>query len=471
MPSLAPNPCATVEEVDFGASFERLFGAVCARAGSFFLDSAQACGGLGAWSFIGFDPFLVFRAKGGATTLVRDGAAEARNGDPLAELRSVLGQHRAGSVPGLPFSGGAVGCLSYELCKPCGRIPRTHPDEEAIPDAEFGFYDGVLALDHGSGRTLIVANPVGERDAARIVRDMRAIVGESLARRPESGSSPVPAWRRPLSNFTKEQYFAAVGRIREYIAAGDVYQVNLTQRFEAPMPCGPYELYRRLRRRSPAPFGSYLNLGSLQVVGSSPERFLRIRGRRVETRPIKGTRPRGGTEAEDAALRRELLASEKDRAELLMIVDLERNDLGRVCAFGSVRVDEPCRAESHPTVHHLVATVSGVLRTQCDAIDCLQAMSPGGSITGAPKVRAMQIIDEVEKCRRHLYTGSVGYIGFDGNCDLNIAIRTMFCRGDRVWYHAGGGIVWDSEPESEYQECCDKARAMAAAIADGEGRP
>jgi len=460
-----------VEEVDFGGSFERLFGAVCERTGSFFLDSARASGGLGAWSFIGFDPFLVFRAKGGMTTLFRDGAAEVRKGDPLAELRAVLGEYRAQPVPGLPFSGGAVGCLSYELSNPSGRVPRTHPDDEAIPDAEFGLYDGVLALDRGSGRTLIVANPVGARDAATIVREMRAVLSESPARRPASGSSPARAERRPLGNFTKEEYFAAVARIRDYIAAGDVYQVNLTQRFEAPLPCRPYELYRRLRRRSPAPFASYLNLGSLQVVGSSPERFLRIRGRRVETRPIKGTRPRGGTKGEDAVLRRELLASEKDRAELLMIVDLERNDLGRVCEFGSVGVDEPCRLESHPTVHHLVATVSGVLRAQCDAIDCLQAMSPGGSITGAPKVRAMQIIDEVEKCRRHLYTGSVGYIGFDGNCDLNIAIRTMFCRGNRVWYHAGGGIVWDSDPEREYQECCAKARAMEAAIAEGEGRP
>ena len=460
-----------VEEVDFGTSFERLFGAVCERKGSFFLDSARATGGLGAWSFIGFDPFLVFRAKGGMTTLAGDGADEARSGDPLAELRAVLGRYRTRPLPGVPFSGGAVGCLSYELCNdPSGRITRTHPDDKAMPDAEFGFYDGVLALEHGSGRVLIVANPVGSRDAVRIMREMRSVVSESLARRPESGSSPSRVWEQPLGNFTKEEYFAAVGRIRDYIAAGDVYQVNLTQRFEAPLPCRPYELYQRLRRRSPAPFASYLNLGSLQVVGGSPERFLRIRGRRVETRPIKGTRPRGGTAKEDAALRRELLGSEKDRAELLMIVDLERNDLGRVCEFGSVRVDDPCRVESHPTVHHLVAAVSGLLRPHCDAIDCLQAAFPGGSITGAPKVRAMQIIDEVEKCRRHLYTGSVGYIGFDGNCDLNIAIRTMFCRGDRVWYHAGGGIVWDSEPEREYQECFDKARAMDAAIADGEGR-
>ncbi len=469
MPSLASSPLVTVEEFDFGVPFERLFEAVSERNGSFLLDSAQSSGGLGAWSFMGFDPFLVFRAKGDTAILARDGAAEVRKGEPLAELQAALGRYRAQPISGLPFSGGAVGCLSYEICNPAERISHTHPDDAAIPDAEFGFYDGLLAFDHGSGRVLIVANPVDRRDAATIVREMRDIVRDALGRRPASGPDPARQRARPTGNFTKGEYFAAVGRIRDYIASGDVYQVNLTQRFEAPLPCRPFELYKRLRRHSPAPFASYLNLGSLQVVGSSPERFLRIRGRRVETRPIKGTRPRGGTSDEDARLSRELLASEKDRAELLMIVDLERNDLGRVCEFGSVRVDELCRAETHPTVHHLVAAVSGLLRPECDAIDCLRAMLPGGSITGAPKVRAMQIIDEVEKCRRHLYTGSAGYLGFDGNCDLNIAIRTMFCRGDRVWYHAGGGIVWDSDPGREYQECLDKARAMNAALTEEEG--
>ena len=283
-------------------------------------------------------------------------------------------------------------------------------------------------------------------------------------RTPEAGASPPTTGKLPVSNFTKERYFAAVERIRDYIAAGDVYQVNLTQRFDAPLTCHPYELYGRLRRRSPAPFASYLNLGSLQVVGSSPERFLRIRGRRVETRPIKGTRPRGKTGAEDAAYRNELLASEKDRAELLMIVDLERNDLGQVCEFGSVRVDELCRLESHPTVHHLVATVSGLLRPECDAIDCIEAMFPGGSITGAPKLRAMQIIDEVEKCRRHFYTGSVGYIGFDGSCDLNIAIRTMFCQGEPRLVPCRGRHRLGFRPGERVPGVLDKARAMAAAI-------
>jgi para-aminobenzoate synthetase component 1 len=221
-----------------------------------------------------------------------------------------------------------------------------------------------------------------------------------------------------------------------------------------------------LRRRSPAPFSCYVNLGSHQIVGSSPERFLRIENGRVETRPIKGTRPRGRNPIEDARLRDELLGSEKDRAELLMIVDLERNDLGRVCGFGTVAVDDFCRLESHPTVHHLAATVSGRLRPECDAFDCIRAMFPGGSITGAPKIRAMQIIDELETCRRDIYTGSVGYIGFDGAADLNIAIRTIICSRGRATYHVGGGIVWDSDPEAEFKECMDKGRAMFESLAD-----
>jgi para-aminobenzoate synthetase component 1 len=264
----------------------------------------------------------------------------------------------------------------------------------------------------------------------------------------------------------KAAYLSAVARIKGHIAAGDVYQVNLTQRFDAALSCDPYRLYENLRRRSPAPFSCYLNLGAAQIVGSSPERFLKIADGRAETSPIKGTRPRGSSEAEDARLRNELLGSEKDRAELLMIVDLERNDLGRVCEYGSVTVEEPCRLESHPTVHHLVATVSGRLRPECDAFDCVRALFPGGSITGAPKIRAAQIIGEVEASPRHVYTGSVGYLGFDGAADLNIAIRTIVCSGGHARYHVGGGIVWDSDPEAEYQECLDKGRAMFEAIVE-----
>jgi para-aminobenzoate synthetase component 1 len=225
------------------------------------------------------------------------------------------------------------------------------------------------------------------------------------------------------------------------------------------------ELYLRLRELSPAPFACYYDGGAWQAIGSSPERFLRLSGGRVETRPIKGTRPRGATEAEDRLLRAELLASAKDRAELLMIVDLERNDLGRICEFGSVQVDEACRLEEHPTVFHLAGTVSGRVRAGVDAFDCLRAALPGGSITGAPKIRAMQVINELEPVRRGFYTGAFGYLGCDGNCDFNVAIRTILRSGARASYHVGGGITWDSDPAAEYEESLAKGRALRAALA------
>jgi para-aminobenzoate synthetase component 1 len=309
-----------------------------------------------------------------------------------------------------------------------------------------------------------VANPVHARNAEEILGSLEVAVVQA-AQRPLADAPAVAAGaEEPVSNFTKVEYLDRVRRVREYIAAGDVYQINLTQRFSARFTGDRYALYRRLRAASPAAFAAYLNAGDFQVLSSSPESFLRLAGRELETRPIKGTRRRGATPEADARQREELLASAKDRAELLMIVDLERNDLGRVCEPGSVQVDELHRLETHPTVHHLVATVRGRLRPECDALDAVRAAFPGGSITGAPKIRAMQIIDELETVRRHVYTGAIGWLGFDGNCDLNIAIRTILCHAGRAHYHAGGGVVWDSEPEAEFQETLDKGRAMREAL-------
>jgi para-aminobenzoate synthetase component 1 len=454
-----------INETDFGATPGQLFDALHDRPYSFFLDSAQPAGGLGAWSFIGFDPFLIFQSRGDDISIDREGRVEKLRGDPLAELKKLFQRYRSPVSALLPFTGGAVGYFSYEFGLRFEHIPRTSPDDLPMPEVEFGFYDALIAVEQSSGRTFVVANPVHRPDAEARARQLEQTVREALAR-PSTlrSSSPAASTPEPQANFSKRDYLAAIARIKDYISAGDVYQVNLTQRFETPLPCHPAELYRRLRRRSPAPFATYLNFGPMQVVSSSPERFLRLHDGRVETRPIKGTRARGATPAEDMQRGRELFASGKDRAELLMIVDLERNDLGRVCDFGSIRVDELCQLETHPTVFHLVATVSGKLRAGCDGFDCIRAAFPGGSITGAPKIRAMQIIDEIETRRRHLYTGSLGYLGFDGNCDLNIAIRTIVCLGGRAYYHVGGGIVWDSDPESEYQETLDKGLAMHAAL-------
>jgi para-aminobenzoate synthetase component 1 len=458
-----------VEEIPSAPLPEKIAHALRGRAGFFYLDSGRAEGNARpAFSFIGFDPFLTWWAKADKIVVDSDGRCEEFSGDPLAHLRELVSRYRSPQEAGIPFCGGAVGYFGYEFGARGEGIHTSGPDDAEIPDAMFGFYDGVIAIEHSTDKTYVIARPVAQRNAAEILARLRDAVDSVSEDGPIAEHSPrsfaAPAGE-PVSNLTRESYLARVVRVKEYVAAGDVYQVNLSQRFEMPTAEDPYAIYHRLRALSPAPFGAYLDLGGFQILSSSPELFLRVdkKGRAL-TRPIKGTRPRGKTPAEDQRLSAELLASEKDHAELLMIVDLERNDLGRVCRYGSIQVEELHRIETHPTVFHLVASIVGQLRDNADVFDCLRSMLPGGSITGAPKIRAMQIIDELEPCRRHIYTGSIGYLGFDGTCDLNIAIRTILCRKGRASYHVGGGIVSDSDPEAEYQETLTKGRAMRAAL-------
>ena len=456
---------AELREIPWDGAPDELFARLCDRPGAFFLDSALPAGGLGRYSFIGFDPFLVLRASDGVICLQRAEGEEALCGDVFSVLRGLLEKYRCVARPEVPFPGGLVGFFSYEFGARLEKVTSSHVDDLAAPEVELGFYDGILMFDQDAHRAFLVANPVDKADPAEIFQRLQLALSQSRQNQ-QKRLTTKSGMAEPQANFQKNGYLSAIARIKNYIAAGDVYQVNLTQRFEAPLPCHPYEIYQRLRRRSPAPFASYLSMDSLQIVSSSPERLLRIQNGRVETRPIKGTRPRGTTDAEDVRLRAELLASEKDRAELLMIVDLERNDLGRVCEPGSIQVSDLFKLEPHPTVHHLVANVSGQLRPNSGVVDCLRALLPGGSITGAPKIRAMQIIDELEATRRGVYTGAIGYLGFDGNCDLAIAIRTILCAAGRAYYHMGSGIVWDSDPESEYQETLDKGVAMRASLMD-----
>ncbi|MBK9990435.1 MAG: aminodeoxychorismate synthase component I [Verrucomicrobia bacterium] len=453
---------AELREIAWDRLPEDLFAGLCERRGAFFLDSAMEADGLGRYSFIGFDPFLVFRVNGDVISLRRADGEEDFRGDALAELKKLLLKYRCAATSEVPFPGGAVGFFSYEFGAGLEQVKGSAGDDVGGADLELGFYDGLIMCDHKSHRMFLVANPVGKESAAAIFRRLEQVIIASSSR--QNAGSAKSAHSGLKAVVSKAEYLQSIARIKNYIAAGDVYQVNLTQRFDAPLTCSPYDLYRRLRQRSPAPFSCFLNFDSLQVVSSSPERFLRLQSGCVETRPIKGTRPRGKPQGEDARLRSELAVSEKDRAELLMIVDLERNDLGRVCVPGSIEVAELYKVETHPTVHHLVANVSGKIRGDCDVVDCIRAMLPGGSITGAPKIRAMQIIDELERTRRGVYTGAIGYIGFDGGCDLNIAIRTILCAHGRAHYHVGGGIVWDSDPEAEYQETLDKGAAMRAAL-------
>lgn len=463
--------CAlVVERLALPYPLVELAGRVCAQAESFWLDSALPNGRYGRYSFLGWDPFLVLESKNGRIRLTGPEGTREFSGNPFAVLRELLERYRLPYQESLPpLAGGVVGYFGYDLCHHLEKLPRTSQDDLGRPDCWLGFYDRVLAYDHrhgvllalSSGLPAATANSRRKRAEERL-KEARAL----LTGRPRSEEVVPTAGRTPLtSDFTREEYLRAVSRAKEYIFAGDIFQVNLSQRFAAPLSVEPFTLYRRLRQINPAPFAAYLHLPGLIVASSSPERFLALRGRQVQTRPIKGTRPRGADPVTDRENKRELWTSAKDRAELAMIVDLERNDLGRACRIGSVKVHRLYCLEKYATVFHLVATVVGTLAPGRDFVDCLAAAFPGGSITGAPKIRAMEIIDELEPVQRGVYTGSIGYISFSGQAaDLNIAIRTMVIVDNTVYFHAGGGIVADSVPELEYEETLAKAKALMEAL-------
>ncbi len=440
-----------------------------------FLDSGMDPQRLGRFSFIGVDPFMVLKSRGTEISILTEEGERRFDGNPFDFLGSLLDKYRVGDYPApVPFIGGAVGYLAYDLCHFIERLPTSAVDDLQLPESYFGFYDALLAFDNLEKRCYVISTGLPELDKMHRLRRAQVRLEEMEYRlscryrmqKPEDVGRGAEEGRELVvrSNFTPDGYIQAVQKVRDYIAAGDVFQVNLSQRFEAKLTVHPYELYRRLRGINPAPFASYLNFDEVTIVSASPERFLRVEGDWVETRPIKGTRPRGRTPEEDERLAQELLGSIKDRAENVMIVDLERNDLGKVCCYGTVRVTELAILEVFPTVFHLTSTVVGRLRPGKTRIDLLKACFPGGSITGAPKVRAMEIIDELEPTRRSVYTGSIGYLSFGSNMDFNIVIRTILVKGDRAYFQVGGGIVYDSEPEAEYQETLDKAKALVQAL-------
>jgi para-aminobenzoate synthetase component 1 len=367
-----------------------------------------------------------------------------------------------------PFRGGLIGYFGYDLAPQLERLPRKAPRDSRLPDVRFGLYDTAVVIDHLAAQSRLVASDlVGEGLAA--VRERAAQWKSHLAAKRSLNLLRRSRLSAARSNFTRAGYLDAVGRALEYIAAGDVFQVNLSQRFTATGQADPVELYRALRAKSPAPFGAFLQWDDLAVLSASPEWFYQTRGDQIVTRPIKGTRPRGETPADDAQLAAELAQSRKDTAELTMIVDLERNDLGRVSRYGSVRVREPLRVETFAQVHHLVATIEGRIRPKVGPVDVVRAMFPGGSVTGAPKIRAMEIIDELEPTRRSVYTGAIGYFSRGGTSAFNIAIRTMTVEGDCVHYQVGGGIIADSDPETEYHETLHKGRGLREVLRAREG--
>jgi len=414
----------------------------------FLLESA----GSGRHTFLGADPYAVLLARGDRISLWREGRERTFRGNPFDAVAQLLSEQKLDNPDGLPLPCGAVGAFGYDLGQHLERLPHHAEDDLDFPDLVLGFYDALTSTDGADGSAVRV--DLGTRFGRRAIDP--GTYGEVFG----SGASTA----RPGGNFTREQYLAAVARIREYIAAGDVYQVNLSQRFHARSSKLPFEVYQALKAASPAPYAAFLGFGRRSLISASPEQFLELRGRTLVTRPIKGTRRRGATPGEDDRLSQELLMSPKDDAELAMIVDLDRNDLGRVCEPGSIVVAAPKVLEKHPTVLHLSARIEGTLRRGLGPVDVLRAAFPGGSITGAPKIRAMEIIDELEPTRRAFYTGAIGALGFDGSMNLSIAIRTVLADGADYYFQAGGGIVADSDPAAEYDETLTKAAAMARAL-------
>ena len=461
-----------VEEIHTSLSASQCFETFKNRPFSFFLDSGMDPGKLGRYSFMGSEPFLVLRSRGEQISLIRDGVKESRRGNPFDVVGELLATYSLDECPAeIPFVGGAVGYFSYDLCHFIERLPSTAVNDLNLPECYLAFYDTAIAFDHLAQKTYLVSTGFPElaenkrkQRAAEKLRELKSKILNKSSFSGELISVPVEEGIVLKSNFSHQEYLKAVVMAREYICAGDIFQVNLSQRFEADLNITPYELYQRLRQINPAPFASYLDFDGVSVVSASPERFLKVHGDWVETRPIKGTRPRGRSMGEDEALAEELLSSAKDRAENVMIVDLERNDIGRVCRYGTVQVTELAILETYPTVFHLTSTVRGRLHQGKNRIDLLKATFPGGSITGAPKVRAMEIIDELEPTRRSVYTGSIGYLSFSGEMDINIVIRTFLIKGEKAYFQVGGGIVYDSEPEAEYEETLDKAKALIQAL-------
>ena len=428
------------------------------------------------------DPFALLTARGDRAVLTwKDGRCE--RGSTLSLLRDVLQRFRLpDSKWPTPFPAGAMGYFGYELgalMDPAIGAPPRSDEKTGLPDLWLGLFDSAVTIDQARERVLLTATGqphTGDRARRRAqsrIRELTAAVESAAAgpiRDPIPAPSPSVAGDGFESNFTPAGFARAVNRIKEFISAGDIYQANLSQRFRTRYEGDPFRLFLGLRQTAPAPFSAFLDGGGFTVVSMSPERFLHLdpETRRIETRPIKGTRPRGRTAAEDRHLARELVHSGKDRAEHVMIVDLERNDLGRVARVGTVQVRELSLLETFPTLFHLTSTVEGTLAPGRDRVDLLKATFPGGSITGAPKIRAMQVIDELETVRRGIYTGSLGYLSFTGGMDLNVAIRTIVVRDGRAEFHVGAGIVADSDPEGEYQETLLKGRSLREALEAAE---
>ncbi len=440
---------------------------------AFLLESVEGGEKIGRYTFLGAQPRMVITARGNELVIQRGKTIERRSGNVADLLRSTLQQHRPATVPGMPpFTSGGVGFFAYDMVRQFERLPATAKDDLKLPDCVFTFYDRVLAFDHLRHQLHIIAAADVKAESPRKAYNRALADIDALERKLVSGMHRQKlGWssdgKKPSikvhAGTSRDEFIANVKRAKEYIAAGDIFQVVLSLRLDFKAASDPFQIYRALRTVNPSPYMFFLQLDDLHVVGASPEMLVRVTGRRLEYRPIAGTRRRGADGIDDEKLTEELKHDEKERAEHVMLVDLGRNDLGRVSDYGSVKVRDLMYVEKYSHVMHLVSALEGTLRKELDPLDALAACFPAGTLSGAPKVRAMEIIEELEPVRRGVYGGSILYADQAGNLDSCIAIRTMVVHKGRAYVQAGAGIVADSDPESEYQECMNKASALLRA--------
>ena len=443
---------------------------------SMFLDSSDAIKGLNdmnRYSFIVFDPFIKITYK---DSVIDCNGTKYECLNPFDFLKVLLQSYSFKPIPDLPpFQGGAAGYFSYDLCHYLEKVQYPENDDMNFYDMAIGIYDTVISFDHKLKKAWIISSGLPESNLYKRQERSQSRMDNVLARilhsKPLSGMHFVPLKTDAVtSNFSKQSYINTVKKVIEYIRSGDIFEANLSQRFSATLPdsVNLFHLYTKLRKRNSSPFGAYIKIDDTVIASTSPERFLLLKDEIIETRPIKGTNPRSDDIEQDRILAQMLKHSVKDNAENVMIVDLMRNDLSKVCADGSISVPQLCRLETFTNVHHLVSVVTGKIKPNFNAIDLLEACFPGGSITGAPKIRAMQIIAELERYRRGPYCGSIGYIGFDNTLDTSIVIRTYVIKNNVVTFHAGGAIILDSDPEKEYEETIVKAQVLLNVLLNEE---
>jgi anthranilate synthase component 1 len=444
---------------------------------AFLLESVEGGETIARYTFAGANPEEVFRSRGRRCTLESRGERLEFEGNPVEELRRLTARYHPVRIPGLPpLTGGAIGYFAYDMVRLIENIPATGRDDLGLDDSVMMFYRGLVAFDHVQHRIWIIRNVFTEGPGSLRAKYDAAV--SEIRRTRKLLDGPLPRERKPArvhalkiqSNVTKPRYLAGVRKAKAYIRAGDIFQVVPSQRFEAKISADPFEIYRALRVVNPSPYLYYLRLDDVSVVGSSPEMLVKVQGRDAFYRPIAGTVPRGRDPEEDRELAAKLQADPKERAEHIMLVDLGRNDLGRVCDYGTVKVERLMFVERYSHVMHLVSSLRGQLREGVDCFDALMACFPAGTLSGAPKIRAMEIIDELEPTRRGIYAGAILYLDFSGNLDSCIALRTLVAKNGRAYIQAGGGIVADSVPEREYQETVNKAKAVVRALEIAHGK-